>query len=415
MRSRQQRRERPRAMPLRRRRDGAAIQARTRGAIPRSRKSSGAAEGTSILPTVPALRGAASKVDLGRPGKACGPFQDARRVESTTRVSGALRGGHAVASSLKRGAGVSPSLGRFDPPFVSSAQAERDTTKVVASEGWFAGLRCGNASARPTQPASVGAGDARGASLPRARAKISSSMGVPARRSKVAEVGKRRRSSKTSAPLPVATGRANGGSVRARLRKEARADEKASITGARGGKAAARRGRPEPGARKGAAGQRSLRDGRHLGSSMSRIGHAIAAARVSAALAAWMLGSRRESASRHAKQERRQGCQRQRPHGSRREENARRDRQHGKTCGPPKFAASAMKQATILVASAQAFDARGIPTRRGFSYEEVRRQKSVRRIARREHSMRRKANRWSRRWPNDAPHGVLTHLAAVAR
>jgi len=55
------------------------------------------------------------------------------------------------------------------------------------------------------------------------------------------------------------------------------------------------------------------------------------------------------------------------------------------------------------------------PARRGYWYEEVRWQKSVRRIARPRRTASRKASRTKRRWPRSTPHDVLAHAAAAPR
>jgi len=55
------------------------------------------------------------------------------------------------------------------------------------------------------------------------------------------------------------------------------------------------------------------------------------------------------------------------------------------------------------------------PARRGYWYEEVRWQKSVRSIARPDHVGSRKATQVKRRWPRSTPHDVLAHAAAAPR
>jgi len=119
----------------------------------------------------------------------------------------------------------------------------------------------------------------------------------------------------------------------------------------RGGKAASP-GRPEPGAREGVAGRRSLPDGRHSGSSFR-------SASIHASAPAGGLGPSQEG---------RQGCQRLgRPANAGRSAEVNR---------------SAVKQASPRARKRRSLR-RQEPTRRGCSYEDVRWQKSVRRIARR--------------------------------
>jgi len=111
---------------------------------------------------------------------------------------------------------------------------------------------------------------------------------------------------------------------------------KASTTGTVAAKPR-RRGRPEPDVRKGVAGRRSSQDGRHSGSFFGSFVHA---GGLKAALAA--LTSNVHARASRGVWERRQGCQRQGMHASRREDNARRGEMSrsrqgaGHSCSPPK-------------------------------------------------------------------------------
>jgi hypothetical protein len=92
-------------------------------------------------------------------------------------------------------------------------------TRVVACRSWLAGPRCGNASTRPTQPASVGAGEQRGESPTRVRGSV-------ARRVCPRVVSGCRSRQATPRPReachPLATGRVDGGPARADSKESAR-------------------------------------------------------------------------------------------------------------------------------------------------------------------------------------------------
>jgi len=82
--------------------------------------------------------------------------------------------------------------------------------------------------------------------------------------------------------------------------------------------------------------------------------------------------------------ERRQGCQRQGVHASRREEDARRGEMspEGQSVQPAEANRTVVKQAVSSPSLARERLTQGEPTMRGYWYEEVRWQKSVQRIAR---------------------------------
>jgi hypothetical protein len=123
-------------------------------------------EGTSILTNGVAFREEASAEDLGRcDGGAGAP--DLHRAVPTTRVPEAFTRRVLAASLESRMASLLSK--RFGPRSALSAQAERVARNAGMSSSRFAGPRCGNASRRPTQLASVGAGEQRGESPTRVR------------------------------------------------------------------------------------------------------------------------------------------------------------------------------------------------------------------------------------------------------
>jgi len=82
--------------------------------------------------------------------------------------------------------------------------------------------------------------------------------------------------------------------------------------------------------------------------------------------------------------ERRQGCQRQGPHTSRREDNAHRGEMYpeGKSVQPAEANRTVVQQAISSTALARERQTHREPTMRGYWYEDVRWQKSVQRITR---------------------------------
>ncbi len=139
----------PRAMPPRRRRDGAAVQARTREQSPaRVRVPSRQKAPWSFRRCHPSRGGIRGGP---RPERRASRFiQTTRHIEPVTRVPGASREGHAL--HRQKSARTTPLLERLGPRFASSAQAERVGVKAGASGSRLAGPRCGNAPQRPTQP-----------------------------------------------------------------------------------------------------------------------------------------------------------------------------------------------------------------------------------------------------------------------
>jgi len=167
--------------------------------------------------------------------------------------------------------------------------------------------------------------------------------------------------------------------------------------------------RPEPGARKGVAGQRSSLDGRHLGSSRwpSR----------SRERSEGDLGGPLEDSCTRERRGPRGG-------GDRGVRGSVRTHRGGKTTPttvthegivrPTEASCSAVQQAISPVAQARKRRTRRKLTRHGYRYEVVRWQKSVRRIARR-NGGELQGEPTLRSWPRNTPHDVLTHPAAVSR
>jgi hypothetical protein len=239
-------------------------------------------------------------------------------------VPGAPRGGHAR-HRQERAARLRSSVPARDLllPRKRNATCESRRVRVAAR--------------RPTVRQRIGRANATGIGWCRrvaerklhSRARIDGSSGVPVRLirlQKSANDVEVRRS-----VLPAGNG-ARGREPSSRgLRKESRGSAKASTTGTAVAKPWSR-GRPEPGAREGVAGQRSSPDGRHPRSFIGSFVHANGSRAVSAA-SAELVNARASRGTRG----RRQGCQRLGPHASRREENARHDdSSRGTSCDPPK-------------------------------------------------------------------------------
>jgi len=139
-------------------------------------------------------------------------------LRSTPNFAANRAGDPGVRSATRRARAISfknarsPSLEHSDPRLAPSTQVERDARRAVTCGSWLAGPLCGNASWRPTQLASVGAGEQRSESPARVR-------GSNARRVCPCVVqGCRSRQAKPrlrEARFPVAKGRADGGLARA--------------------------------------------------------------------------------------------------------------------------------------------------------------------------------------------------------
>jgi len=155
-----------------------------------------------------------------------------------------------------------PSLEHSGPRLASSTQVERDARQAVACGSWLAGPRCGNAAWRPTQPASVGAGEQRSESSARVRGRnacwVCPRVAYRLQKSASGAKAHKKRDSRwqrgrVHGELAVADPK---GSARVKRRRQ----PNVAVAKPRC------RGRPEPDAREGVAGQRSLSDGRHSGS-----------------------------------------------------------------------------------------------------------------------------------------------------
>jgi len=171
-------------MPPRRRRNGVTIPACTSSNAARSRKDFAMAEGTSIHQTVSPFARRHPISDLGRGERARGHPTPRTIAPATKGARSAARRARAK-SFAKR---ASPSLERFGP-------------RLASCRSWLAGLGA-ETHRRPTQPASVGAGNSR--------ARIGRLAWVcPRVVSKVAESRQAAPRLKRSA-YPVATGRVNG-------------------------------------------------------------------------------------------------------------------------------------------------------------------------------------------------------------
>jgi len=129
-------------MPLRRRRDGTAVQARTEEpSSARVRVSSWQKAPWLFRRWHPSRGVIKEEPKAGANGDEV--LQTSSPVEPATRVPEASREGHARHRSRARG---SPLLERLDPRFAPSTQVERPVRKPVRGGSRLAGLRGGNAS-----------------------------------------------------------------------------------------------------------------------------------------------------------------------------------------------------------------------------------------------------------------------------
>ncbi len=229
---------------------------------------------------------------------------------------------------------------------------------------------------------------------------------VVSRLQKSASVAEAQRSA-----YPVATGRVDGSQGRDRPRKGQEPVAKASMVCIAVAKPRGRR-RPEPGARKGAAGQRPLLYGRHLGP----FSHTHRFTRSSGGQP-WQHAHRRHQA--------RKRCWTGRGSHDKRCQKRVRTRRERKTTPPamkekPEGAVRRSESHwrepgdSPSEARAKARDRAGEPTRHGCSYEDVRWQKSVRRILAPCPFEEPQGESTVRCWLGGAPHGVLTHAAGAS-
>jgi len=191
-------------------------------------------------------------------------LQPRGRAQSVTRVLGASRGGYARHRKER-----ALTFARTPRPAASLAHASGARRAKAGARGLrLAGPRRGNAVERPTQPASVDAGEQWGESS-HSRARFDGSQGVPTRRIRL-----QKSANDTEAPrsaIPQATGRADG-PMPPRAREGPRRFK--GLDNQRHGGQAEALGRSEPGVREDVAGEglRSMEDtpGRHGRASRSR-------------------------------------------------------------------------------------------------------------------------------------------------
>lgn len=294
------------------------------------------------------------------------PLQGSRRIGPVTRVPGAPRGGHARPKRAARLCSSAPARD-LPRPREWNATCESRRVRIAARRP---PVRRRTAAANAT-----GIGWCRRAAgrKPHSRARVERSSGVPARRIRLQKSASDAEAPRSALP------RWQRGCVHespACTDPKGSAQVKGVDDRCRGGQAA-RRPRPEPDAREGVAGRRSSTDGRYSGSSPPPYVHADGARTISAAPTGAMVAR----ASSHTR-ERRQGYQRLGPHAPHREDNARSGGPI-ENVRPAEANRTAVKQAISPVAQARKRWTPREPTRRGCSYEDVRRQTSVRRIARR--------------------------------
>ena len=253
-------------MPLRRRRDGAAVQARTEEQSSGSRKGSGATESTSVFSTVSPFAGRHPR------GTSAGATRrGALQTSAASRAGdpgarGATRRARATSSKSAR----LPLLERLGPQSVPSTQVERGVRKPARDRSRLAGSQCGNAPTGQRNrhrlvPASSGA-----------KAPLACEDRTLVRVCPRVDKGCRSRQA-TPRPekrAPVGNGaRGRGPGLREAPQGSAGVKRRREPESRWPSRACQRS--PEPDVRKGVAGRGSLLDGRHLGSLLAaRIVHA---------------------------------------------------------------------------------------------------------------------------------------------
>jgi len=154
-------------MSPRRRRDGVTVRARIGGAILSSRKGSNAAEGTSVHSTASPFAGRYPRWTSTR-AKSLEALQASRRIVRVTRVPEALRGGHARTRFKSARQRLHSSASARNLALChESGNAVRESHRV-RGRGSQAPYPATDGE-RPTQPASVGAGEQRSESSTRVR------------------------------------------------------------------------------------------------------------------------------------------------------------------------------------------------------------------------------------------------------
>jgi len=242
-------------MPLRRRRDGTAVQARTeepssaRVRVPARQKAPWSFR--RCLPSRGGIKEGPRPVrTVTRSSRPLSP------LEPATRVPEAPREGHARHRPRARG---SPFLERFGPRFALVHESGTRRAQAGGCRSRLAAPRCGNVSRG--NATGIGWCQRVAGRKPHSRARIGRSLGVLARRFRL-----QKSTSDTEAQRsvsPVGNGaRGRGPSSRGFART--RGGAKASRTGVAVAKPRTRES-PEPGAREGVAGQGVSLDGRHLG------------------------------------------------------------------------------------------------------------------------------------------------------
>jgi len=339
------------------------------GAILRSRKGSGAAEGTPIHSTVSPFAGRHPRgISAGATSHEV--LQTSRRIEPVTRVPEAPREGHARHRPRARG---SPLLERFGPRSASSTRVEL----VGASRLVQVVARRPPMRQRTVEANATGIGWCRRAAgrKPHSRARIDGSSGCARASYQVAEVGRRRRGSEKR---DSRWQRGAWTGARPSRTRKGREGEKASRTGIAVAKPRSRES-PEPGAREGVAGRRSLSDGRHLGAFPRLASFTRASRRRSWRLPRVRIPRERNDTRGRGDRDVRGPVRTHRdgnnkPTAVTTRENVR----------PTEANRTDVRQAISPIAQARKRMTHREPARRGCSYEDVRRQKSVRRIARRD-------------------------------
>jgi hypothetical protein len=255
----------PRAKPLTRRRDGAAVQARTREQSPARVRVPSQPKAPRFFrrcgPSRGRIRGES------RPGRESAG--SSRPDEDSNRRPGCP--GHHEEGTRDLVKSVRLAFARVFRPVTCSFRASGTRrAKAGACKSRFAGPRCGNASAA-ANATGIGWCQRVAGRKPHSRARIDGSSGVLARRIRLQKSANDVEVQRSVSPAGCG---ARGQEPSSRgLRKESRGSAKASITSTAVAKPQSW-GRPEPDAREGVAGQRFSSDGRHLGSFIGTFVHA---------------------------------------------------------------------------------------------------------------------------------------------
>jgi len=238
---------------------------------------------------------------------------------------------------------------------------------------------------------------------PHSRARIDGSVGVSARRTRGC------RSPRTTSRFKKRALRGKGAGGRGPSSRDSKEPGgRKGVDNQSGGGQATTLGSLEPGVRKGIAGRRSSQDGR-------RSGPLIRIVRSCERCEGGLGGSREGPHARASWSARgaRQGCQRLGVHARRRDEQPADVMRSKRPRAVHRSDSHCRETGDSSIAPARKRSTQGEPTMRGYSYEEVRWQKSVQRIERFGVGEP-QGNPRAGRWPRSTPQRVLAHAAGTS-